>query len=104
MTDSSTGKPVELYSLNDTYRDVLIIDSSGHALVEKRTYKLYANQLVASDYGTNPKDETLGLELNVTGTDPDGIDRFNKVQLGGKTTGYPLPICTFLNGASNASS
>lgn len=29
---------------------------------------------------------------------------FNKVQLGGKTNGYPLPIATFLDGSTNVSS
>lgn len=37
MTDPSTGEPVELHGLDDTYRDILTIDASGHAVVEKRT-------------------------------------------------------------------
>ena len=37
MTDPSTGDQVELYGLDNTYRDILRIDSTGHAVIYKRT-------------------------------------------------------------------
>lgn len=88
LTDPKTGEPIELYGLNDTYRDILSINASGHAIVEKRCEKIildginikivrrweysqtdqnfYNYGLSDSDHSAyySPKDEIVGFILS----------------------------------------
>ena len=53
MTDPSTGNPIELHALDATYRDILHIDQTGHAVVEKRTNSGFLNGSTAEWGGSD---------------------------------------------------